>query len=309
MKTGSWLVIAVAMVTGCFDEGGDAARTQAAITTAQGLIAFGDIQSNLTTDPAKAGEALLEFIKWPVAADSLVSPPFAEAAAVMDASPRLAPALPVPDCLLQSGEPACESYSTVDTCEAGGFTFTGFMNRKCAKCDDPRGLCAYGWVLPELKYVSTRFTLSMRTAGSWIGSTSQITPNLSAQYELETPGREGDLRHAGTLSACACTVFTVEDGPPPTGKPRKLVNSSFVVRAATVGAERCALVKFDGNGNPSIDNKCTCDNTTICEPAIDETFASCPADCPLAPAVCDNNICEIGEDSTTCALDCGFVTP
>src|SRR5262245_13063973 len=93
-----WWVVGAVVLAGCFDEGGDAAQTQAAITTAQGLIAFGDIHSNLETDPGKAGEALLDFIKWPVAANSLITPPLGGVADDVMAAMREAPNAPVPAC-------------------------------------------------------------------------------------------------------------------------------------------------------------------------------------------------------------------
>jgi hypothetical protein len=319
------LLAVMLLGAGCFDEGGDtAARDKTIETLVQGLISFGDIQSNIQTDPGAAGDALLEFMKWPIAADSLVSPPFSGAGQVMDTSMRLVPELPVPDCLAQNGEPSCEDYTTTDTCQAGPFTFSGSMSRRCSDCENPRGFCTYAWALPMLKFTSSGFNLTLQTSGSWQGSTGQITPNLSARYDLRLTGDEP--ARVANLTACACTVFTVVDSPTESGKPRKLVNSSFVVRATDRPLnrfdDRCARVVFDGQGNPSVENACECDNGAICrettveatypptcgnhrcEPSLLETYETCPVDCPINTSNCGNAECEIGEDAISCPADC-----
>jgi len=324
MRTGSWLVTVAVLLAGCFEEGGDTAKAKAIESTVQGLIAFGDIHSNIETDPGKAGEALLEFLKWPVSADQIVSPPFSDAETVMDASPRLAPTLPVPDCLLQTGEPACDTYSTTDTCEAGGFTFRGVMSRRCSKCDDPRSLCFYGWRFPELKYTSDKFKLTMATSGSWAGKVGQVKPNLSAAWKLDVLGSERD----GVITACACTTFTVIDSPTASGKPRKLVNSSFVVRAQVANKERCGLVSFDGAGNPTVTSSCECGDGSVCRapkaevedppilcgdgdcsPGLGENYDNCPVDCNDFPTVCGDASCDLGESRINCPADCSGEAP
>jgi len=330
MRVRTWLAISALLVGGCFDEGGgDAARDKTIETLVQGMIAFGDIHSNLETDPGAAGVALLEFMKWPVAADALVSPPFTGAAEVMDTSMRLAPSLPVPDCLSQSGEPSCDSYTTSDQCQAGPFFFFGSMTRRCADCENPRGLCTYAWALQELLYESSGFKLRLQTSGTWVGSTGQITPNLSARYDLRLNTTEVNP-HVGNLTACACTVFTVVDSPTESGKPRKLVNSQFVVRATDPLErvdDRCARVVFDGQGNVSVENACECDNETICrsttveesyppqcgnsrcQPDLLETYETCPVDCPVTATNCGDASCDIGEDEVSCPADCLVVIP
>jgi hypothetical protein len=327
MKLSRLVLVAAVLFAGCFDEGGNESRDKAVSTLVQGLIAFGDIHSNIETDPGKAGEALLEFIKWPVAADSLLSPPFEGANDVMDASPRLAPTSPVPACLTQSGEPSCDNYVTNDTCEAGGFTFSGSMMRRCWDCDDPRGVCSYAWTMPRLAFTSAKFNISMSTAGSRTGAASQITQNLSARYDLDDPAGGGEIaRRGGNLTACACTVFNIVDSDTESGKPRKLVISSFIVSAKLDSgrlAERCALVLFDGNGNATVENKCACPGGQACvapDPTLSwpalcgnstcdspvETYENCPVDCGYVPAVCGNDKCEIGESTETCLEDCGL---
>lgn len=313
---------------GCFDEGGgDAAQAKTIETLVQGLIAFGDIHSNIETDPGAAGIALLEFIKWPVAADALLSPPFGGETEVMDTSMRLAPTLPVPDCLLQSGEPACDTYTTTDTCEAGGFTFRGNMTRRCWDCDNPRDVCSYAWTLPELKFTSSKFELSLSTAGTWTGVASEITPNLSARYDLNVFNGTDSIRY-GNVSACACTPFTIVDSPTTSGKPRKLVNTQFIVRLIAfdyvTASDRCALVTFDGNGNPSVEDSCKCSTGDTCvAPTAEnqwpttcgngtcgpnENYENCPVDCQFEQQ-CGNSKCEIGEDRLSCPADCGALIP
>jgi hypothetical protein len=257
-------------------------------------------------------------MKWPVAADSLISPPFAGAADVMNASPRLAPDLPVPDCLAQLDDPVCDTYVTTETCAAGDFTFSGVMRRRCASCDDPTTVCTYAWILPTFNYTSDKFSIKTSTAGVWTGAASQITPNLSARYDLSS----GGVQRVGDILACACTPFTIEGDP--NNKPRKLVNSSFVVRhyELDLSSDGCALVKFDGNGDVSVSNSCRCEDGVVCsspravptypdecgdglcDPNAGETYEVCPVDCPYDPSVCGNNVCELDEDFENCALDC-----
>jgi hypothetical protein len=309
-------VASLALASGCFDEGSTTVQTTAALTTAQGLIAFADIHNNIESDPAAAGEALLEFMKWPVAADNLVSPPFD--LSIMDTAQRSeSNAAPVPECLLITGKAGCDHFQVVDECEAGGFSFNGSASRRCSPCDMVEGTCRYGFQFPQLTYTSTLFTLQLSTAGSWIGTASAVTPNLSAHYLLNLHGAAAARQ--GTLGACACSTFTVQRAMTDNGKPRKLVNSSFVVQATLVGDEpRCALVEFDSNGDVSVENSCTCKTGAACEfpevPSsmcgngrceIGESFTTCAADCAnTANPFCGNQKCEAGETFANCPVDC-----
>ncbi len=46
-----------------------------------------------------------------------------------------------------------------------------------------------------------------------------------------------------------------------------------------------------------------CNNNNLCEPALGENETNCAADCSTA-AVCGNNTCELGENETNCPADC-----
>jgi hypothetical protein len=120
------------------------------------------------------------------------------------------------------------------------------------------------------------------------------------------------------MNVCACTNLTVIDSDTRTRRPRKLVNSQFLVANATDIGGSCALVTFDANSNITVTSACACDsgatcpvfNTTpdatcgngTCEPT--ETENDCPSDCPYVPSECGNGMCEIGEVNTTCPADC-----
>ena len=258
MRTSYHLVIAGVVLAGCFEGGADSSRTAAAQTMAQGILAFPDIEANLTTDPATAATALLAFVKTPVAADNLVSPPFDFS--VMD-SARVSPDSPVPGCLTTMGMPSCDGFTTNDTCTAGGFSFQGNATRTCNPCNDPASTCAYNWTLPALNYTSSAFTLDLKTAGSATLAASQVTANMTFSYSLN----DSTNAVAGIVSICSCGAATIQAGPAPTGLPRKLVNSSFVVKALPVAAPpRCALVNFDANENVTTTASCACADGSTC---------------------------------------------
>lgn len=306
------LCAVVALLGACFDEGGNNYQTQAANSTAQGLIAFQDISDNLETDPAVAGEALLEFIKTPIAAQALVTPPFESFEKVMGESARTAPSTPVPECIAKTGKPACDNFTAAD-CEAGGFTFSGTAVRRCDQCDKPEGNCTYAWSFPKLSYSSSVFTLELNTRGTWSGTASSIRPNLQAGYTLDLS--DGSTGGIGTMRACACTNFTVQRSNTPSGKPKKLVNSSFVVQVKVLeGNANCALVKFDAQGAVSVANSCACEDGTTCDimPVaecgdgfcdVGEDETSCPSDCTGA-TFCGDGFCDNNEDSDWCPTDC-----
>jgi hypothetical protein len=286
-------LLVCAAIGGCFDEGGDGSRNQAALTTAQGLIAFRDIHDNLETDPGLAGEALLEFIKTPVAASNLIAPPFD--IAEMD-SARLGPTplSAVPACLTTSGEPSCDAFRTSDICEAGGFKFVGAASRHCSPCDDPTGLCAYRWGFADLSYTSPAFTLVLQTYGRWEGQANQVTASTSVKFDLTIGAR----RRVGELGICSCGTLTIKNSMTATGKPRYLADSQFVVREMLNGQPAatniCAQVTFDGAGNISTTGSCSCSSGVECMPT------------PPPPApFCGDGLCNGAESAATCAADCG----
>ncbi len=245
MRPRQWVVACGIVLAGCFDEGGDAQRTAAAVTVADGLLAFPDVSNNLTADPAAAGDALFKFIKTPIAAQNLIAPPF-DLAGISPAARTNAAPTDVPDCLDTTGPAGCDSFTTNSQCMAGGFTFTGTASRTCSPCDNVTGVCTYGWDL-DLGYVANDFNLQLKTKGPISVSPSSITIDTHFQFNLTT----GSYALAGELDVKSCGAITVNPGP-----PRRMVNSSFTVVDAARSS--CALVKFDAQGNVSVADRCDC---------------------------------------------------
>lgn len=241
MRTGVFMAAAAALLGGCFDEGGDAGNTQAALTMADGLMAFPDIQNNLQTDPGAAAVGLLAFIKTPVAANNLVAPPFDLAS--MD-SELVAPPTGVPECLTTSGPAGCDSFTTNSLCEAGNFTFSGSASRTCAPCENVAGVCTYNWQL-DLTYARNGLEITVHTSGPQMASASEVSISSDWDFGLTNAG----FITGGSLHIESCGPATIKPGP-----PRRLVNAQFFVTPRyTTGAYLgvCAHVFFDGDGNPS----------------------------------------------------------
>jgi len=253
------LLIALA---GCFEEGGDTRREDAANVIADSLLSFADIQANLTTNPSAAGEALTRFVKLPVAAGTLLEQPFD--ASRVDAIARAAPVLPggIPSCLTTSGTTGCDGFATNagDSCVAGNFAFTGTGSRTCGGCElDPPtpdlASCDYNWNL-DLSFTTSDFSLTMTTVGSASIDTSGATADVSfGPYRLTS----GSYTPVGSVRVCVCGTLQFTEG-------QRLIDSSFVVKDFT-GA-RCARVEFDGDGHPTaradVPLACTCSDGITC---------------------------------------------
>ena len=256
MRT-SYVLLSGLALGGCFDEGGDTQRTAAANTVVDSLIAFSDIQANLTTDPVKAADALVKFVRTPVAANNLIAQPFDLAGAT---PVKRVASLGVPDCLTTSGPVGCDGFVTNAQCEAGDFTFTGNASRTCpdgpdpnSACDDVLGRCTYNWNL-DLGYTTSSFALHMTTTGPVTVAKDDIQADVSFNFTLVN----GTNTVAGNLRVCSCGAITVDAGP-----PRMVVNSSFVVKD-NVAPQRCALVVFDAQGAMSSSSACICADSTTC---------------------------------------------
>jgi hypothetical protein len=239
----------VVLLTGCFDEGGDTAQTEAAITIADSLASFADITANMTTDPSATADALTRFVRMPVAASNLLEQPFDAGAA---GAARLAqtPA-DLPGCVATQGPSGCDFFVATE-CAGGGFTFDGVGTRTCTGCElDPQqpdvlGLCSYAWDM-DLGFSNpdAGITIAMNTRGQQSVDKDEVTANLVfGPYTLTNGGNS----QAGNVRVCACGTAIVAELP----QGRRLVNSSFVVKDFDTGnAQRCALVEFNGNGDPT----------------------------------------------------------
>jgi hypothetical protein len=273
-------------MTGCFEEGGDTAREEAANVTVESILAFGDIQKNLETDPAAAGEALTKFIRTPIAAGNMLGEPISFTS--VEPASRIAMPTEVPLCYQAIGPTGCDGINTTSTCEAGTFTFSGSAARTCGElateptpnCLDVLGSCTYSWglqvppaITPSPVPLTVGFTLAPNTAFSMTTSGS-ATIDVDAigagvlnadinfdEYSLTT----GDRVTSGQIRVCSCGDATVALVA---GK-RRLVNSSFVAKDLNTGlGQRCALATFDAAGKVTVSTPaspaCACADGTTC---------------------------------------------
>ena len=264
MRLGRWLVGCAVLLGGCFDEGGDAVQTNSALAMGQGLMAFQDIESNISTDPGAAGAGLFDFIKTPIAAYNLVAPPFDLAGMPSSARVGVAPAS-VPACITTSGPGGCDSFTSNSLCEAGDFTFMGNASRTCLGCPDMpdvAGACTYNWNI-DLTYTAPDFTLTMTTTGPATVSHTELTATTEFRFDLDTHG----YHFGGDIDIRSCQPGTIQESPTPDHKPRKLVNAFFAVSLLTgIGPLSkiiaCSDVHFDGNGDVTVTKPLTCTTTS-----------------------------------------------
>lgn len=258
------VIWSVLVASGCFEEGGEDAQRQAAEATADGILAFPDLTNNVTTDAVAAGDALAKFLKTPIAADALLSPPFQLGSSVEVAKRITARPADLPGCVATTGEPGCDSLAA-SQCVAGSFTFDGGGSRTCEGCpDEPDvlGTCSYSWSMtvgfadPEVG------TLEATTTGFVTRDVDSITGEMTfGPFKLTDPADNTIVE--GSIKVCACQKLTVSEGP-----PRRLVDSQFVVKdlVGPLSRGRCALVTFNGDGIASSELKCSCpDNATCAE--------------------------------------------
>lgn len=248
--------LAVWLGVGCFDEGGDGARTEAARAMAESLLAFPQIQANLDTNPGASGEALLKFVKTPVAAEGVLERPFDPAAA--HGTARLA-TLPsdIPGCMTITGTTGCDGFTTNagDTCTAPGFTMTGNATRTCNGCPAQPDLasCAYGWTL-NLGFTFQNLSLQTATTGQL--TTTPTTIDLDVRFGPFTL-TSGNSSLAGDIRICTCG--------PATYSGLTLTNSNVVVKDFNPGPnQRCSLIHYDGQGVASTTAACVCPDNTTC---------------------------------------------
>jgi hypothetical protein len=261
-------VLAACTLTACFDEGGEEHQTAAALTTADGVLAFADLINNINVDNAAAGVALGNFVKTPIAARDLVSPPFQlQSGTTIERTVLTVPA-ELPGCISTSGPTGCDMFTTSPSCEAGTFSFTGTATRMCSGCPDMAdvlGTCTYSWQMGVAFSDERIGSLVETTKGTVTTTASSITANLEFG-PFSITGSNG-LSSVGFIKVCSCGAATVEDLP-----PRRLVNSSFVIHSFNDPGnisrlpDGCALVEFDGNGTPTAQLKCSCADDTTCRP-------------------------------------------
>lgn len=250
-----------------FDEGGDTHQEAAARATAEGLIAFVDINNNLTTDAEAAGAAVQKFLATPVAARDLVSPPFDFSDGVTLETMRTvtdSALLPteLPACVTTMGPGGCDSFAAAE-CEVGSLTFGGTGSRTCPGCPDQPdvfGACDYAWDM-NVSIDAGLFRLDIRnTTGTETVSANEINANVRFKYDLIT---DDVTQRDQDIEVCACGPLTTDEGP-----PRTLVAGEFLVRTlrgeSTTG---CSVITFSNNV-PS-GSECTGE-------AEGEDFTSCP---------------------------------
>lgn len=252
------------VLAGCFEEGGQDAQQQAIGATTDGLLAFPEVIANVTTDAAAAGDALTKFLKTPIAADQLLSPPFqltpgSELARRISTAPA-----DLPGCVTTAGNPGCEDL-TAAQCVAGAFSFDGSGHRTCDGCPasgDVAGECQYEWGSvrtnetmvvgfsdPEIG------TATATTSGSLVVNATTLAGTVTfAPFELRDKNDQTVI--SGAIELCTCGAMTVSGG--------SLVDSQFVVK--DVAGPRCAMVSFDASGVASAQLRCSClDNTTCAD--------------------------------------------
>jgi hypothetical protein len=229
-----------------------------------------DIMANLTIDPGAAADALTRFVKMPVAANNLLEQPF-ELEAVGSAA-RVAATRPaeLPGCVTTTGPSGCDDFQAA-SCEGGGFTFTGDGHRRCTTetcmmdppVADVLGSCDYTWNI-QLGFSNpdAGIEMSMTTVGSQTVAQAEVRADLFfGPYTLTN----GNNSQSGNVRVCACGTANVAELP----QGRRLVNSSFVVKDYDTGRpQRCALVTFNGNGDPTSTveqpRACACDDGVTC---------------------------------------------
>jgi hypothetical protein len=129
------------LLVGCFEES-QSPREASTSLLVESIVAFADIQPNLETDPAKAGEALAKFLRAPVAVSAILDQPF-DGSAAMSAAARIAAPAAIPGYLDTMGETGCDGFKTkpMMECDAGDFRFSGTASRMCSPCANVFGRC------------------------------------------------------------------------------------------------------------------------------------------------------------------------
>jgi hypothetical protein len=128
---------------------------------------------------------------------------------------------------------------------------------------DVTGSCDYAWNL-DLGFSNPDLgvTMDMNTTGTLTKDKDEVTANLFfPRFSLVN----GNSSVSGAIQVCSCGPAIVADLP----QGRRLVNSSFVVKDFDTGLpQRCALVEFNGNGDPTstVDNAeaCVCRDGSTC---------------------------------------------
>jgi len=242
------LVLLCVALAGCFEEQ-QSSRDAATGLLVESIVAFADIQANLESDPAKAGEALAKFLRAPVAVSAILDQPFDASLAMGDAA-RIPAPTGIPACLDTTGdETGCDGFTTKPTmeCEAGDFRFTGTASRMCSPCANVTGTCDYTFDL-TLSHRTSDFTIDVDAAT--LAPVRVDASNIRFDTTLSYTVMIGAFSTSGNARVCSCGAMTLNASRLP-------VSSSMVAKDVAV-AGRCARIDFDAAGGSRIVPACTC---------------------------------------------------
>lgn len=267
------------LLGGCFESRD--VRDDAVASGVRGFVAIAPLIENATTNPAAAEDAMIDFVKSPVAFGAALAAPLdagaaarmLDAAAQIEAGARanqLTTYAAFPDCVTDNGAAAgCEQVSTTDpvTCDAGDFTLAGTAGRTCGSCPDspaPGGLCTYNWDIEAafsdvVDGTALEFQLTTSNPGFDFDGTQLTAMPINQFFGLTVDGEA----FVGNVTVCTEQDLTLDgDGVPQAG--------TLLVRAGEVGffppdkvipAASCLAVTFTGGGGFEYSD---CDAATTC---------------------------------------------
>jgi hypothetical protein len=256
-------------LAGCLEKGGDTTHTEAALTLVDGVAAYQDIHSNVETDQEAAKDALLKFIKAPIAAAIVMGQPFEGPSMQGLTVSAVQQPLSLPACLMSTGKKGCGKFNTTaDGCDVSDFNFKGGGEQDCDSCN-PASTCRYTWDL-ALKYTNDPLFLDLKTNETKVVVTpSDLSMSTTFNFTLRDGSTTPPTDTEAKLRVCSCGPITFA----PSCKAGKSPTSgAVVIRALSPGkvpggvikVDACARVRITACNKVKVTKDCTCPDGSTC---------------------------------------------